>query len=321
MGKEWRTVKLVALLVLLSAACSDVGAAQSQGEMEVVSGLLERFETIFRADRAFLSYEPSPNGRLPELMAPFANLRKGLRGLGEDTLSAHLVYTKSVLVGARNFHAPKGLGSVKMDFCYVVFLQSDAEFDFRKYPRANPIALIGDETVFHWIVEAREFEGEKPIRIPYYGVVIANSLLLISNSQADLNRISSRLKPGGEARSSPKAPEWQTLNGHSVWGYRKYRHGAAASFADRAAAGLTGVTPSAKALLFYLDKEKRTCTVRLFTTPTGGRTPMNIDKMNGIPRFRETDVGIWESRYSLDDEYTNERTFFVMALFGFGVYL
>lgn len=328
MHRAWLISRLTILGAILCLGC-DTSTAQANVESRAASVLFQQFETVFRAPADFLSSYPGSYRGISDKeiniirgSPVFWYLLGGLEGLGKGVSSEILKSSSAVLMGAKNFRGPeRGIGPVRSQVCYVVLLSNENRVDFRKYFRTAPEKPTAGRQIFEWSTKMGEFGDENPEKpTSLYATQVGSIFLLVSNRKEDVSSVAQALESSKEnTESFSNVREWEKVSQHQFWGYRLYRH-AALSDRDRHAAGMTDVTASAKALIFLVDFERKICAVRLLTAPNGGRTAVNINALNVLPRFKLLEPGVWQSRYLFGDEYTEERTLFVMSLFGFGMY-
>jgi hypothetical protein len=80
------------------------------------------------------------------------------------------------------------------------------------------------------------------------------------------------------------------------------------------------VTPSAEALVFFLDSQNKACVLRLVASDDSSTEKINT--WGVFPPLRLTSAGTWETTIPLaNDEQTSDRMFYVFGLFGFAIYL
>ncbi len=134
-----RIYGLLALIILFSGWQKAVPAPD---QSSIAAVLLQQFETVFysRPDLLFGS-QASKNLSKHDgntLRIPFAYLVGALDALGNGASADVLANSEAVLVGAKDFSPPAGLGGVRSRSCYVVVVQSGSAFDFRKYFHESP---------------------------------------------------------------------------------------------------------------------------------------------------------------------------------------
>ncbi|MBI3406533.1 MAG: hypothetical protein HY046_13860 [Acidobacteria bacterium] len=307
---------------------SKVGATETKPDSRAAFVLFERFETGFYSEAELLSTSPGTYGAVSErdandLRFPFWYLLSGLNTLGKSASSEILKSSDSVLVGARDFRGPRrGIGLVRSQICFAVHLRGANLLDIQKYFKSVHAKTAAGRSVFMWMAGIREYGDEDPAKLSTFFAVQASDLfLLVSNNLEEIEAVADRLASSDKTPQMLElVPEWESLSQHRIWGYRRYRH-LDLSDRDRHAAGLTHVTPATDALVFFVDLETKICTLRFLTPPDGGKTALNINSLNVVPRFKPINTGVWQSRFSLGDEYTDERIVFVLSLFGFGQYI
>lgn len=285
-------------------------------EENAASVLLDRFETVFyaKADLLITSKPSSLSQRdRAALSAPFANLLAGLQELGDNAEADLMNASEAVLVGAREFSPPQGLGSVQSKFCYILVLGPQNTIDAQHYFKSSP-----SEGAWKWTIKP---SAGHPQPSSLYLVQVGKSFVLVTNLLPETRVVADPLTSSRENRTkSPDVREWRDLSLHPLWAWRKYRPDIPNS--NRAAAGLTDIAPPARALTFAVQPEKSVAWLRLDTSPADGQTVSNLGAKTSLGPWVSLGGGLWETKISLrGDEATVERLLSVMGLFGFGLYL
>lgn len=334
------------LVVLLFWGCAEWGMAattanRTNDEKRAAGALFGQFETVFYSKPGLLSgsgtYKHLSKQDSGWLRFPFAYLLNGLDSLGKPTSAEILANAEAILVGAKDFRPPKGLGPVHSRRCYVVVLRRGGTFDLNKYfLREHPVAAALAEPVWSWSAELREFgEGDPSPSQLYAAQVFAaggvanlpRPFLLVSNDVKELQAMAERLvlrEEDDPLRTLTGVREWKRLREHDYWGYRRYCH---TGVVDRVAAGMTDVTPAAEALTFSVDFERRFGVVRLLSSTADDITAEKINTrvLNGnglFPLFRPLGARTWQTiiRFT-GNEKSLEGMFVMMGLFGLGGYV
>jgi len=320
--------KVVVFAALMFTVCGPALAATNP-ERVAVSALLDRFETVFYSKSEIVSmsgaYDRSSKLESSAFRQPFALFHGALHSLGEWPADEILKGSEAVLVGAKDFRAPEGsehLGQVRSQFCYIVILKSTSGIKAQKYFSTSepPSGSAAGSPVWHWSAKLNEFGRDDPRPSSLYLTEVSTKYLLISNELEDLRDLAARLASSDQDLETLGALwDWSSVRDHQFWGYRKYRH---SGVLDEVAAGTSEVTPSAKALTFFLDFDKRIGVLRMFCSAADDSPTVKIDARAALPRFRQAGPGVWETRTQLTgNEDSAGRMFVVMYLFGFGIYL
>ncbi|HUS19683.1 MAG TPA: hypothetical protein VMZ25_08535, partial [Terriglobales bacterium] len=184
----------------------------------VSSALLEQFETVSYIKGTLLSADGKSQSPRT-LKAPFGVLFHAVDALGKNDASRVLQSAEGVFVGAKDFRAPggpTGLGGVDSVFCFVLLLKPNSALDLKKVAKTSATATTGTTG---WTWEAPPQEGH-PDKYQIYATQVGSSYLLISNSRADMERISALLL----ANSAPKLEgirEFDVIARYDFWGYRR----------------------------------------------------------------------------------------------------
>jgi hypothetical protein len=319
------TILMSTVSILL--ACLIFGCGRSAGdisrESRAAAALFGEYETVFYARRD-LSSRAGAFGQLSERNAedvrtPFLYFLASFYWMGQQVPAEILSNSAAVLMGAKDFQPPKGLGPVHSQRCYVVVLGKWSTLDIRKYFNYAPVASAGGAPVWNWGANLGEFGEEDTRPSSLYAAVIMNSYLLVSNNLGELQSVADKLTSPKD--DSPQTlstiRDWEFLSRQKLWGYRRYRH-AALVFGD--ASGMREVTPSAEALVFYFDSKKQSCALRVLASD--GSTADKINSWGVFPPLQTSTAGTWETTIPLsNNEQTSDRVFYVFGLFGFGVFL
>jgi hypothetical protein len=307
--------------------CAKSFAASSHDSI-AASALFDRFEVVFYAKSDIVSAPSTPKGfsdlEFSIFHYPFALLPGALHSLGEVAFSEIFKGSDAILIGAKGFRAPEGtegLGQVRSNFCYVIILKKNSGVQLRKYftESESPSASAGSP-VWHWSAKLNEFGRDDPRPSSLYFTQVSETYLLVSNDLSNFQDIVGRLASSDQdLQALHHVRDWSSLEGHQFWGYRRYRH---ADIVNSAAAGTSEVTPGAEALSFFLDFDKRTGVLHLFTSTTDEGTAAKMNARTTLPKFKRDSPGIWEASTRLaGNQDSAEQMFGVMYLFGFGVYL
>jgi hypothetical protein len=239
--------RIALLFVVLLSACT--WAVASFNQPQAASALFSEFESVFyaKADlvRGSVGYEGLSEQSANGLRVPFADLLGALDSLGKPVSDELLGAADAVLVGAKDFRPPAGLGDVHSRLCYVILLRAGSRFDFAKAASKNHVISSAGNSTWKWTVKPTEGlrEGQT-----FYATQAGHSYLLISNDAGDLTATALKL-PSTNTQIASEVRDWENISHHAVWGYRRY-HLVAVKY--REAAGLTNVTPTAQALVFSL---------------------------------------------------------------------
>jgi hypothetical protein len=318
----------IALVVLLSGCNRNQKPSQGTLELHASSALVGEYETIFYSKSQLLAPNAATFMHISEAEAsnlryPFAYMQGALDNLGSSAHSSMFANSAAVLVGAKDFLSPAGLGSVRSQRCYIIVLGRKSTFDLRKYITSAPVASAAGVPVLSWRAKLGEYGENDPRASTLYASQLGQSYVLISNDLQGLEKIAERLGSVNESvQSTSEIPEWGTLSQHGEWAYRKYRH---IGIIDPVAAGMTDVTSSADALVFYFNSNKRTGVFQLIASDKSTAENFNArstsEKM-AWPPLKQIGAREWEATipFSGDDASAN-RIFVVVGLFGFPVYL
>jgi hypothetical protein len=324
MSSMGRTPVLPLLAALLVCGCSRRMGVTSNGA-RAASVLFAEFETVFYSKADLVdgsgAYRQLSKQDADTLRVPFADFVGGLDSLRNSAPSDILSNGEAVLVGAKDFRPPAGLGSVQSNFCYVVVLRGQGGPDLHKYFSGSPAGSASGNPIWQW--SAPPQEGH-PAPYTFYIAQASSSYIIMSNDLRDVQDTASQLI--SSEKSTPTLAgirDWVLLRSHNYWGYRHYRHTEDAS--EAVASGASDVTPSAQDLIFFADPKQRTGTLRLLAADATAAQKLNESMAKAraaLPPLKPSGIGAWEAAISFTaDQQTTDRMFDVMGLFGFAVYL
>lgn len=303
------------LFAVLFSGCTR--AVPNSNQPQVASALFSEFETVFyaRADLVAGSggYKQLSEQSANSLRVPFADLLGALDPLGKQVPAEVFGDADAVLVGAKDFRPPAGLGAVRSQSCYVAVLRSGSSFDIGRVGNKSPAISSAGGSTWKWTTKPTEGQSGGQT---FYATQVAHSYLLISNNAGDLQTMAAKLV-SSDTQMLREVRDWESISQHDVWGYRLYRH-TGVTHSD--AAGMTDVTPTAQALIFFFDSEKKSGVLRLFATDDSTAEKMNLAAK--LPPLRPISSGDWETSIPLSGNgASSEQMFATMWLFGFGLYL
>jgi hypothetical protein len=315
----------LSMTAILLSFCLATRAGDAQGasaKLRATSALFGQFETIFCTDAGALAahYNQLPAHARSFLRIPFASLTNGLRLLGRHALREILTAGDHVLVGAKDFRAPAGLGGVKSRFCYVIVLRKRGGLNLPAAVGRQPVARWSGEPAWAWQAPPQEGSSQP---FTFYMTEVARTYVIVSNNSDDLRSMSGRLSSrNGGSPTMAKIPEWQEVSRQDYWGYRRYQQ---TTTADKDAAGMSDVTSAAKDLIFLADFKRKRGLLRLLATDASTADKINAaptDPAIALPPLKPTTRGVWEAVIPFaGNEQAAGRMFIVMSLFGFGIYL
>jgi hypothetical protein len=293
------------------------------------SALFEQFETVLYSKSRYVStwdtYNPLPRDEASQLRYPFAYLWEGLDALNKNASVETLASSDATLLGAKDFRAPKELGEVRSTRCYAVVLKSGSAFDFHKYTVGANESFSNGMQIWSWSAVLGEFgeEDHRPSNRPstLFATQVGKSYLLVSNDVAELQQLQRRLTlPITKEEHAKAINKWEGLLEHEMWGFRQYRQ---AGVQNRMASGMDDVPPGAESLMFYLDARNQTVIVRLnVDDSTSEFAVAKLYSSNRLPPPRTSGSGAWKVAMPLSgNQESSDRTFILMGMFGFAVYL
>jgi hypothetical protein len=288
----------------------------SSNESLVPPVLLAEFETVAHTSAGLLMDSSDYKGLSVQirnlLRFPYADLIGAFDSLGKQSLKTLIDEADAVLVGAKDFRPPDGLGSVRARLCYVIALRNPNRFDFLSAVDKSRLSP-SDGSIWKWVTKPTESAREGQT---FYATQLGRSYLILSNNLSDVRTVAKKLA----LAEAPSVPEFDNSAGISkkdFWVYRRYD---ASPRDDQNAAGLTDVTPSAHALSFSVESDSKSSVLRLIASDGG--TAERLNATGKLPALRPVTLNTWQTTISLNDEKdVVEPMLTIMWLFGFGAYL
>jgi hypothetical protein len=310
-----RRRNVLTLAIVLTMLVFDSRQSVSQeSESRAAEALFEQFETVFQAKTSLLASSHTRDF----VRVPFVILRGGLEALDSHESKQVLDNSSAVLVGTKNYLPPKGLGTVRSIFCYVVVFGEPIELGLERHFRQS-VASAAGMPVWNWSAKISEFGENDPRPSSLYASQLGQSYLLVSNDLQELRNLAGRLidsSSGDVTRVLAGIPEWRDLSQRTFWGYRRYRH---TNVPSVDAAGMRNVTLAAEALWFYADWEHHAGVLGLRASQADDGTADQINATKTIPPFKRLAPGVWQTVVPLTFENRDPDPMFGVAwLFGFG---
>jgi hypothetical protein len=299
-----------------------VGHAETKPETRAASMLFKQFETVAYARTDFLSrfdaYDVNKDvDSLANLRLPFLELVGGLRFLGSNAERDVEKSYSAVLVGAKDFVGPEGLGAVSSRKCYLGMLEGSAQPDIEPDFRQASYESIDGRQVWTWSIPA--YEGH-PRPTKFYAVQIASSYFVMTNNREDFREAVNALASAESSQTtSIGVSGWESLSAHKYWVYRLIRRSGVVS---SEAAGIEDLTPDMISLAFFADIDKRTGSLRILSSDKSTKAIPKVFRASELNHFQSLEPGIWQETISLSkDEAGFDALFEVFYSFGFGVAL
>src|SRR3989442_49324 len=284
--------------MLLASSFLEAPLLAETNEGRAAAVLLNDFETVFHSTTALLSDSPT-DVRSGFPREPFGYLLSGLDAIQTRARVSVLENSEAILVGAKAYHLPIGLGRVRSTRCYVVVLRRESALDLSRYFNKSPVAsAAGSAPVWIWSAQLGEFGEEDPRPSALFVAQMVQSYVLFSNDLEELLNVSGHLASvNNGARAFAGIREWNEVRQHEFWGYRKYKHGEPRPI-DRIF-GTDQITAKAEALIVYVDIKKETGVLRLLSSSADDATARNINATGRIIPFRPVGPKVWETVFPL----------------------
>ena len=317
-----RTVCCCWIVVVLaySAGCSRRTAALNENEIRAIALLSRSYDTMVRATRdAALGLDEQ--GRGPAAIAralriPFSELRNGLEHVTKGRTREALAEGMVVLVGARDFRAPRGLGLAQFDFCYIVICKPSRHNCLGLDALDRSIVSETSETdVRRWRVPPSE---SRPDGVDFFLSQVDASYLIVTNNfgatREIMTQLASLVVPTGEERE-----EFEALGRFEYWARRSFDtkwSGAKRSL------GTEDLGDRVRALLLLMHPEDGSGSFRLVSTNDDDPSAARLNARAPIPRFVHVQRGVWEAQVRGEaGDIAVSGLLAILGLLGFSVYL
>ena len=315
----------VLLMMILNSGCYR-SADYSLAKSRAAAALFERFETVVHSGSARLNGLEASNEMSPEnardMRRPFEMLERALNWFGGGTYIRAMQSGEAVLVGAKGFRPPTGLGLATSKFCYVVILRNNAELTIRKLLAFEPSGSAAGAPVWNWSAQIGEYGDMDSRPSTLYGSQADDAYLIVSNDFDELRAVASSLAALGAGLAPlTKRREWNDVSKHEYWAYRHYPR----DFADfLARPGRSVVESGTEALILFGDWKQQAFTLRVILSSTEGEaTVARINKAALLPPMKTVRPGVWETTipFTPGQGMPREVLFGVMWLLGFAVFV
>jgi len=179
--------KLLAIALSAFLLYGFIGSAADMNYAEPAAALFNEFETVFFAKADVLissgAYDHAPKSDIEILRFPFMELLEALKALGGNTSQEVVSNSEAILVGAKDFRPPAGLGGVHSQRCYIVILRTPSKFNLRQHFHQAPSASVGGSPVWEWSAKLGEFGEEDPRASSFFAAQVSAMDALGKNSK------------------------------------------------------------------------------------------------------------------------------------------
>jgi hypothetical protein len=293
-------------------------------EQRAASVLFSQYETVFHVRGSAVSpdslAEPPANSSNISFV-PFYELRAALKAVPGQDATGLLIGNQALLVGARNFQAPKGLGPVRSQRCYIVVLPSHKILDLNALFRTPPVTSIAGTVVYGWSAQLGEY-GEDDIRpTSFYATRVGDNYLIVTNDVDNIREVSDALVSlTDRSHLLRTVRDWNMVSRHSIWGYRRYTEKGKGHGEN---ADPSFPISSAEALIFYVESEKKVAVVTILGAQN--KDEEEAIKSNSAARalsFRRHSSKVWTATVALTGAHdASDQLFAALSLFGFGAFV
>lgn len=294
---SYRYLRYITAMLLMLAST----IVAETNDTHATAALFKDSETVFRTPSNLLS-DSAIGGATSLVTEPFHYLVAGLDAIRAGARQNVLENSETVLLGAKGFHPPLGLGRVRSTWCYIAVLRDGNSLNLSGYfeKKIESAQAVEGVAVWHWTAKLQEFGEDDPRLSSLFAAQIKQSYVLVSNDLEKLVVLSKYLTSGNEDASLfTDVLDWNEIRQHEFWGYRKYRFDTSSEFSR--IIGIAGVTSAARALIVFADPEKATGMLRLRSSNDEDKTAQNISATYSLPPMKSVSPGVWEAAFPLHD--------------------
>jgi hypothetical protein len=317
-----QAIRSAAFVFISLVACSAITVhSETAPERRAASALFNNFETVVYTRTDFISRTGGKNydyvDSLTGLRLPFLELVGGLKVLGLDTASEVLAKYSAVLVGAKDFAPPEGLGMVSSHKCYIGILDSGDQPSIEAVFRKAAVEFIEGKPVWTW--PAPPYEGH-PKPTTFYAAQIAHNYFLMTNDRQDFQAVASILiLAGSSSADSVEVRGWETFKAHKYWAYRLVnRDGVVNSNASTTGS----LNADVIALTFFADVDQREGSLQVFSSDSDMKTTPRVLPEGAPNKLQPQGAGIWQASLPLSKNEVDSNVMFQLFYsLGFGVAL
>jgi hypothetical protein len=323
---RWIHYLAIIAVAFCSLGCANAATGTDTGtdagsRTRAASVLFPQFETVEYATTDVLSRFDSPSGNTPNtgsdqtlpisLRLPFIQLIGGLGLLGQDTLTTLKTNYSGVLVGAKGFTPPEGLGMVHSQDCYIGLLRPGGHSIVAAYLNQSGSQLIDGQRVWTWT--APPYEGY-PHTTTYYIADIEHSYFVMGNDLTAFRATVHQLTQGTEDDS--KIPDPDALSDKAYWAYHSIRYNTHDADPTGPAAQVTVV------LKFTVDFGTMMGQMEADSADAALQTDPKALPGSAVFHYEKKAPGSWQAAVPIaEDPKSTTALYTVAALFGFGASL
>lgn len=297
------------------------GRAQTDSEKRAAAVLFDRFETVAYA-RTDLSKDSTPNGQSygdseDNLKLPFLELIGAIRTLGPIAARDLKSRYSSVLVGAKDFVLPAGIGAMESRKCYIGILEDGAQTDDELDFRGVDSETIEGRQAWIWTVPSGDEESAPNT---YFAARLEGPYLLVTNNRQDFEEVAKALTSVESSKPvSTTVFSWETLGAHQYWVCRSFRRTGVIS---PEASGIAHLGPSVTAIAFLADVDRRQGYIRVLTSDSSMKTVPKVLPDAELNLLQPDGPGTWRATIHLTKDASGYKTLFqIFYSFGFGAIL
>lgn len=324
---RWIHYLAIIAVAFFSLGCANAATGTDTGteagsRARAASVLFPQFESVVYATTDVLSRLDSPSGSTPNtgsnqlpisLRLPFIQLLVGLHPLGPDALTTLNTNYSGVLVGAKGFKPPEGLGMFSSQDCYIGLLRPGKHSIIETDLNQSGSQTIDGQKVWTWT--APPFDGY-PHTTTYYMADIEHSYFVMGNDLTAFRATMRQLSQGTEDDSKISDPD--ALTDKAYWAYRAIRYNKVTHDIDP-----TGTAPQTVTVVMKFTADFGTMTGQLEADTSDAALQTNPKDLPGDAfNYQRKAPGIWVATISIaKDPKSTTALYTVAAVFGFGVVL
>ena len=324
---RWIHYLAITAVAFFSFGCADAATGPDTGtdagsRARAASVLFPQFESVGYAATDVLSQLDKPiapntgaDQVLPiSLRLPFFQLLLGLNTLGTDALTTLNNNYSGVLVGAKGFKPPEGLGIFSSQDCYIGLLRPGRHSIIETDLNQSGSQTIDGQKVWTWTVPP--YEGY-PYTTTYYIADIEHSYFVMGNDLTAFRATMRQLSQGTEDDSKISDPD--ALSDKAYWAYRSLRWNKVKHDTDPAGPASQMTTVVMK---FTADFGTMTGQLEADSTDPDLQTDTKQLPASEIFHYERKAPGTWQATVPIAKDPTSTTALYTVAsVFGFGVVL
>ena len=311
--------KLVTLILLVTLSATVDSRAQGTLEERTAMALSRNYETVFGVDGALVTKSElsalTHETQAIILSRPYHLLIAGLKSSDKHVLGKLSNGNAKVLLGARNFRPPQGLGMIVAHYCYVLIYDDSQVPDWNRVFAGSIKVRAEGKLWWKWSAKLNEFGEEDRRESTFFATKGDGPYILITNTLSQLKTlvgIDAQIKntSGGQNAEG----DLKTLLEHRMWGWRDLQ----LTQNDSLDIVPQCILSNFDRLAFYTDFAGNNYYTRVTTKADNTDYPPCFVKSPSTAPFVHRRKNMWESQDEFANDLNDSKLRSVIVLLGFG---